>query len=168
MFSTVVTPQLDRPAGLVFASDIPWVTATAGAENPVRCDVNYFGKPLAISGRVYPKGLWTHAYPDVTPADTVYDVAAKNFELFKADVGLDDASGGGSVQFQILADGMLKAESPVLGPRQFHSLRVSIAGARQVTLRVINGGDGYNCDHAVWGAARFVESGVEDPVAKTP
>jgi hypothetical protein len=162
--ATFVTPPLDRPTGLVLASDIPWATATAGADNPVRRDVNYYGKPLAIRGRVYPKGVWTHAYPDSTPADTVYDVAGKRFEWFKADVGLDDASNGGSVQFQVLVDGELKAESPVLPPRQVHVLRVPIAGARQITLRVLNGGDGYNCDHAVWGAARFVEAGVDDPL----
>ena len=64
----------------------------------------------------------------------------------------------------MLVDGELKAESPVLPPRQVHLLRVAIAGARQITLRVLNGGDGYNCDHAVWGAARFVEAGVDDPL----
>jgi hypothetical protein len=162
--ATFVTPPLDRPAGLVFASDIPWVTATAGADNPVRRDVNYYGKPLAINGRVYPKGLWTHAYPDSTPADTVYDVTDKHLELFKADVGLDDASNGGSVQFQVLVDGTVKAASPVLRARQIHALRVNIAGARQVTLRVLNGDDGYTCDHAVWAAARFVAVSVDDPL----
>ena len=108
---------------------MPWVRATAGADNPVRRDVNYYGKPIAINGGVYPKGLWTHAYPDTTPADMVYDVAGKRFELFKADAGLDDASGGGSVQFQVLVDGVQKAESPVLRPRQVHRFRVDVAGA---------------------------------------
>jgi hypothetical protein len=150
----------------VFLSELPWVKANAGAENPVRRDVNYYGKPIAINDGVYPKGLWTHAYPDATPADIVYDVAGKKFELFKADVGLDDASGGGSVQFQVLLDGVPRAESPVLRPRQIHRFRVDIRGAQQITLRVLNGGDGYTCDHAAWGAARFVEPGVHDPLDK--
>ncbi len=161
---TFVSPQLDRPAGLVFLSDIPRVSATAGGENPVRLDVNYYNKPIAVNGHVYPKGLWTHAFPDETTADTVYDVAGQPYELFKADVGLDDASGGGSVQFQVLVDGIQCAESPVMRPRQVHPLRVNIAGARQITLRVTNGGDGYTCDHAVWAAARFVTAGVRDPL----
>lgn len=161
------TPRLDRPAGLVFLSELPWAKANAGADNPIRRDVNYYGKPLAINGGVYPKGLWTHAYPDATPADIVYDVSGKKFDLFKADVGLDDASGGGSVQFQVLVDGTKKAESPVLRPRQAHRFRVKVADARQITLRVLNGGDGYACDHAVWGGARFVEAGVRDPLDRT-
>ncbi len=166
--ATFATPPLNRPRGLVFASDLDWIATTAGADNPVRRDVNYYGKQLAINGRAYPKGLWTHAFSDATPADTVYDVAGRRYELFQADVGLDDASGGGSVQFQVLADGALKAESPVLSPRQRHTLRAVIADARQVTLRVLNGGDNYMCDHAVWGAARFVEAGVDDPLDTHP
>jgi len=94
-------------------------------------------------------------------------VAGKKFSLFKADVGLDDASGGGSVQFQVLVDGVLRAESPILQPRQVHRFRVDIANARQLTLRVLNGGDGYACDHAVWGLARLVEPGVRDPLDDT-
>ena len=108
----------DTPArstgGLVFASEMPWATATAGADNPVRRDVNYYDKPIALNGRVYPKSLWTHAFADATPADIVFDVADQRFESFKAHVGLDDASGGGSVQFQVFVDGELKSESPVL------------------------------------------------------
>jgi endo-alpha-N-acetylgalactosaminidase len=161
-----VTPRLDRPAGLVFLSELPWIKATAGAENPVRRDVNYYGQPLAINGGVQLKGLWTHAYPDATPADIVYDVSGKKFDLFKADVGLDDASGGGSVQFQVLVDGAKKAESPVLRPRCVHRFCVPIAGAGQITLRVLNGGDGHTCDHAAWGAARFLAPGVGDPLDK--
>jgi hypothetical protein len=161
-----VTPQLARPAGLTFLSEIAWVRANAGAENPVRRDVNYYGKPIAVNGDVYPKGLWTHSYPDATPADIVYDVSNKKFELFKADAGLDDASGSGSVQFQVLVDGVQQAESPILRPRQVHRFRVNVAGAGQVILRVLNGGDGYSCDHAAWGAARLTEAGVRDPLDK--
>ncbi len=160
----LMSPQLDRPTGLVFVSELPWTKANAGAENLVRRDMNYYGKPIAINGHVYPKGLWTHAYPDDTPADTVYDIAGKNFELFKAEVGLDDASGGGSVRFHVLVDGLKQAESPVMHPRQVHTFRVNIAGARQIVLRVTSSGDGYACDHAVWAAARLVTAGVRDPL----
>jgi hypothetical protein len=160
----LVTPRLERPAGLTFLSEIPWLKANAGADNPVRRDVNYHGKPIAIRGKLYPRGLWTHSYPDTTPADVVYDLPAGKFELFKADVGLDAGSGGGSVQFQVLVDGVRKAESPVLSPQHVHRFRVPVAGARQLTLRVLNGGDGYSCDHAAWGNARLVEPGVRDPV----
>jgi len=160
---TFVTPRLDRPEGIVFLSDMPWIKATAGADNPVRRDVNYHGKTISIAGKTYPKGLWTHSFPDATPADAVFEVAGKGFAALAAEVGLDDASGGGSVQFQVLVDGKLKAQSPVLRPRTVHRFRVEVSGAKEVTLRVLNGGDGYACDHAAWGLARFLQAGTADP-----
>ncbi|MHB9065482.1 MAG: NPCBM/NEW2 domain-containing protein [Pirellulaceae bacterium] len=160
------TPPLDRPVGLVFLSDMVWAKANAGADNPVRRDVNYFGKPITIHDRVYRKGLWTHAYPDATPADVVFDLAGQKFGRFGADVGLDDASHGGSVVFQVLVDGLVKAESPLMRPRQVHSFRVDITDACELTLRVFNGGDNYACDHAAWGAARLLAPGVVDVLDK--
>ncbi|MGD0093794.1 MAG: NPCBM/NEW2 domain-containing protein [Planctomycetota bacterium] len=41
---------------------------------------------------------------------------------------------------------------------------VDVTKARKVTLRLLNGGDGFTCDHAVWGLARFIELGEEDPL----
>jgi len=42
---------------------------------------------------------------------------------------------------------------------------VGVAEGKKVTLRVLNGGDGFSCDHAAWGFARFVEKNMEDPLA---
>ena len=161
---TFVTPRLNRPDGIAFLSDLPWIKAVAGAENPVRRDVNYHGKTISIAGKPYPKGLWTHSFPDATPADAVFDVAGLKPAWFKADAGLDDASGDGSVEFQVLVDGVVKAASPVLRPRQVHRFRLDVSGAKHLTLRVLNGGDGYTCDHAAWGFARLVQPGVKDPL----
>jgi hypothetical protein len=160
---TFATPDLAF-RGVAFASDLPWVRAAAGADNPVRRDRNLKEKPLAIGGNPVEKGLWTHAFNDGTPADVVFDVSKASFAAFKAAVGLDDLGEKGSVQFQVLVDGEKKAESPVLKPRKIHSLSVDVKGAREVTLRVLNGGDGYAWDHAVWGFARFLEAGAEDPL----
>lgn len=160
------TPELQPLPGVTFASDLAWVKATAGADNPVRRDMNYYGKPLSIARKRYPKGLWTHAFNDATPADVVFDLAGRNEATFAADAGVEDAAGGGSVQFQVWVDGTLRAESPVLRPGEVHRFRVDVTGAREITLRVLNGGDGYICDHAAWGLARFVEVGREDPLGQ--
>ena len=37
-----------------------------------------------------------------------------------------------------------------------------------MTLRVLNGGDGYGWDHAAWGFARFIEAGMNDTLEKGP
>ena len=150
------TPALTRPKGLVFLSDVDWSASTAGADNRVRRDTNYYGKPLAIGQVEYPKGLWTHAFPDATPADITYSLAGQSFTRFVANVGLDDASNGGSVVFQVLVDGRVAAESPVMRPAQVQELNVDVSGVQTLTLRVLNAGDGYPCDHAVWGGPRLL------------
>jgi alpha-galactosidase len=162
--ASFTTPKLQGLEGIAFASDMQWVKAMAGADNPVRRDRNYYAKPIAIAGKTYPKGLWTHSFNDATPADVVFDISGKKLAALRAEVGLDDMSGGGSVQFQVFVDGKLKAESPVLRPRAVHKLDVDVTGAREITLRVLNGGDGYSCDHAAWGLARFLAPGARDPL----
>jgi hypothetical protein len=160
----VTTPALKKMPGVTFVSDMPWAKATAGANNSPHRDTNYSGKPVNIGGKVYRKAVWTHSFNDATPADVVLDISGKKFATFAADVGLDTASLGGSVQFQVLVDGQLKAESPVLTQAAVHSFRVDVTGAKQVTLRVLNGGDDFACDHAAWGYARFLERGTKDPM----
>jgi hypothetical protein len=163
---TFVTPE-SHCKGVTFASDMPWTKATAGAET-VHRDTTFSGKPLTIDGKRYAKGLWTHAFNDQTPADTVFDIAGKNYATFKATVGVDDRGERGSVQFQLLVDGVKKAESPVMLPRKTHAMSVDVGQAKEVTLRVLNGGDGYTCDHAVWGFARFAEAGMNDTFEQGP
>lgn len=160
---TFTTPDILAKA-VTFASDLPWARANAGAGNPVRRDKNLHEKTLRSNGQAVAKGLWTHAFNDPTPADIVFDVSARDYALFKATVGLDDLGDRGSVQFQVLVDGTKRAESPVMRPKQTHALVVDLRGAKEVTLRVLNGGDGYICDHAVWGFARFLRAGVLDPL----
>jgi len=159
------TPALRPLPGVAFVSDLPWVSATAGPTSPCR-DTNYLGKTMAIDGVAMPKGVWTHSFADGTPADVVLDITGKGFGDFAARVGLDDISGGGSIQFQVLVDGVVAASSRVLDPRETELLRVPVRGARTVTLRVLNGGDGYECDHAVWGLARFIAEGTTDPLGR--
>ncbi|MGA2496398.1 MAG: NPCBM/NEW2 domain-containing protein [Tepidisphaeraceae bacterium] len=160
---TFTTPDI-LAKGIAFASDMKWIKATCGADNPVRRDVNLKNQPIRINGKVIEKGLWTHSFNDNTPADIVYDISGRKFTAFKATVGLDDLGEKGSVQFQVIVDGRQMAESPVMRPKKTQEIVVDVAGAREVTLRVLNGGDGYGWDHAVWGMARFIEAGTKDPL----
>ena len=158
------TPKCTELAGLTFVSDLPWLSATAGAGNSVHRDTNYGGKTIQIAGKAYPKGVWTHAFNDGTPADLVLDIAGKDFADFAADAGVEASTGNGTVQFQVLVDGAVKAESPVLRSGGMHRFQVEVRGAKQITLRVLNGGDGFACDHAAWGFARFRAEGAKDPL----
>ncbi|MFI5386621.1 MAG: NPCBM/NEW2 domain-containing protein [Fimbriimonadales bacterium] len=155
-----------KPWPGVFLSDLPWVKAEAGSDQ-VHRNENYLGKRLSIKGKVYRKGIWTHSFNDGHPADIVFDIAGKGYGVFASDAGLDDASGGGSVQFQVLLDGKMVAESPIMRPHEVHRFRVDLGGTKTLTLRVLNGGDGYTSDHAVWGLARLMRLGGSDPFAKS-
>jgi alpha-galactosidase len=158
------TPRVRGLPGVTFVSDMQWAKATAGAGNSDRRDANYYGKPVSVTGKIYKKAVWTHAFPDATPADVVLDISGKNFSAFAAETGVENASGGGSVQFQVLVDGQRKAESPILRQGQVHAFHVDVTDAKEVILRVLNGGDGYANDHAAWGYARFIHVGARDPV----
>jgi len=155
--------ELQPTPGVTFLSTIDWLSANAGADNPVRRDRNYYGHVPTIGGKRMPRALWTHSFADGTPADIVFDVSAFAGAEFRADVGLDDESHGGSVQFQVLLDGAVVAESAVLRQSQRHAFALPLGGARRLTLRVLNGGDGFACDHAVWGVPRIVTPGADDP-----
>lgn len=157
------TPAREALPGVTFVSDIEWISATSGSD-VVHRDENYGGQLLSLHGKQYPKGVWTHAFSDTTPADLSLDTSGKGFGLFIADVGIEIASQGGTVVFQVLADGRAQAESPLMRKGEVHRLSANVAGAREVILRVTNGGDGNGCDHAAWGLARFVSEGSEDPL----
>ncbi|MBI4601160.1 MAG: NPCBM/NEW2 domain-containing protein [Planctomycetes bacterium] len=157
------TPCLAELKGVVFVSDLPWSRATAGAGNPVRRDFNYHGKQNTVGGKRCPKGVWTHSFDDGSPADVAIDIAGKGYAVFAAEGGIEGSSGGGTVELQVLLDGAVAGRSPVLRPGAVHRFHVDVSGAKEVTLRVLNGGDGHTCDHAAWGLARLLEAGAKDP-----
>ena len=112
----------------------------------------------------YPKALWTHAFNDPTPADIVFGISDKGFSDFRATVGLEEMGSQGSVQFQVFVDGEVKAESPLMHPRTTFDMAANVEQGHEVTLRVLNGGDGYSYDHAAWGSPRFIKKGGTDPL----
>ncbi|GAA0914399.1 endo-alpha-N-acetylgalactosaminidase family protein [Nonomuraea longicatena] len=153
VFQTLPPP----PTADAFASDLRWIAGDNGW-GPIERDLSNGdraegdGRPLTIGGRVFAKGLGTHA-----PARIRYYLGGR-CTAFTAFVGVDDsqATPRGSVQFTVVADGVTKAQTPVLrGPDPAHELSADLTGARYVDLVVGNGGDGIGNDHADWGEARF-------------
>ncbi|WP_214317908.1 endo-alpha-N-acetylgalactosaminidase family protein [Nonomuraea sediminis] len=154
--SAVVRTLPPPPAKDAYASDLDWVSADNGWGPAERDEENGDkaqgdGTPITIGGQVYPKGLGTHA-----PARIRYFLAGR-CTAFAAFAGVDDSQGvRGSVQYAVVADGVTKAQSPVLkGPDPAYELKADLAGARYVDLVVTDGGDGNGNDHADWGGARF-------------
>ncbi len=142
-------------SGTPYVSDVPFVGETNGW-GPVERDTSVGesaggdGLPITIGGVTYAKGLGTHA-----PAELQVYLGGR-CGTFTSSVGLDDeTTEPGSVTFQVLADDRVVADSGVVRPGPAVPLTADVAGARMLTLRVTDAGDGKNFDHADWASARL-------------
>jgi hypothetical protein len=145
------------PPGVDHVSDLPFVSESNGW-GPVERDMSNGetaagdGGPLTLRGTVHDKGLGAHAASEV-----VVDLGGA-YRRFTAAVGVDDeVAGRGSVTFEVLGDGRTLAVTPVLTSADAaRALDVDVSGVRRLTLRVTDGGDGVDSDHADWADARLL------------
>jgi hypothetical protein len=110
------------------------------------------GNPIRIGGKTYARGLGTHATSQIR-------YAVNNcYRRFEAEVGVDDEKdGGGTVVFQVLADGKKLFDSGVMrGKQPAQKVSLSLDGVEELLLVVTDAGDGINSDHADWAAARLI------------
>ncbi len=153
---------------------VRWTTQAFGApESPAaanRIDVRvvrqdhsspYFGRScmdtaLRVGTQDFAHGLGTHAFSEIHVA------VPKGAKEFKAFVGIDnnyDTQGSkGSVAFIAELDGKEAARTPVLRGGDA-PVPIGIAlddTARELVLKVTDGGDGPGCDQADWADAQFV------------
>jgi hypothetical protein len=145
------------PTGGVYLSDLAWSFASNGW-GPVELDHSNGeekagdGRTLTINGTTYQKGLGVHASSEIR-----YSLGGQ-YTTFTTDVGVDDEmTGGGSVVFQVWADGVKLYDSGLMRHTDAARLiSVSVAGRSELRLVVTNGGDGETRDHANWAAARLI------------
>lgn len=127
-------------------------------------DKNVVGKPMAIAGKRYERGLGTHA-------TMVLHVALDGqTERFRAQVGVDDETAGrGTIRFLIHADGKKLFDSGVLkGGDAAKAVDVDLSGAKHAVLMVSGCGDGIDYDHANWAEATFRVAGAPPRAADAP
>jgi hypothetical protein len=150
------------PAGWTYLSDLPFLSSANG-DGPVERDLSNGGAVagdgpgIAIRRVTYGKGLGMHAVGEVS-----FDLGGRCTE-FAADVGVDDGAGldvarqraGGTAAFAVDGDGNPLAATATLGVRDpARALTAYLTGVRTLTLRVTDGGDGTQNDHASWADAR--------------
>lgn len=138
------------PAGDVNLSELPYSSATNGW-GPVEVDqsngeqLQFDGKSLSIAGQTYAKGLGVHA-----PSTLTYLLDGKCSAL-TATVGLDDeVKRPGSVTFRVVGDGKTLFDSGLVSSGQARALNVDVSGVNTLELKVTDGGDNKNYDHANW------------------
>lgn len=108
---------------------------------------------MNIAGKTYKRGLYCHAVSDVL---IKLPSAAKT--LF-AEIGVDSndkTSGGrGSVEFIVrTGDKKLFHSKLTHEGAKALPLKISLNGAKEFSLQIINGGDGIGCDQSDWANAR--------------
>ena len=103
--------------------------------------------PLQIGTKRYQHGIGTHAVSEIVVR------LPQPGRQFQAEAGVD-APWPGSVVFAVEVAGQAAFQSDV---RRVDSppvpVRIDLQGATEFTLRVLDGGDGPNSDHANWGDA---------------
>ncbi|WP_406166306.1 beta-galactosidase [Streptomyces canus] len=112
------------------------------------------GRPLSIGGTTYAKGLGVHANSQVR----VY--LGGGCTRFTATAGVDDEVGdGGSVSFQVIADGRSLTTTPVVrGSDGGTDIDVDVTDARWLDLLVDGAGD-VSSDHSDWADAKLTCAG---------
>lgn len=110
------------------------------------------GKPLAIDGNNFLRGIGVHA-----PSDLRYHLGGSCNGKFVADIGIDDEVGNtGSVVFRVFLDDQLAYDSGVKrGSDARTAVSLDVAGKTQLRLVVTDAEDGKTGDHADWAAARI-------------
>ena len=103
------------------------------------------GVPLSVGGIPYKKGVGTHA-------DSIWTTPLRGRAArFRALVGVQDNTSGGTVEFIVLGDGKVLFRSGIMRnhdrPKQ---IDVDLTGVQTLTLQVTDGGDGIQYDHADW------------------
>ncbi|MET0134843.1 MAG: glycoside hydrolase family 97 catalytic domain-containing protein [Kibdelosporangium sp.] len=109
------------------------------------------GLPLRIAGTQYARGLGTHAVAEVVLS------LGGTCRSFTATVGMDDETTSvGSAAFQVVGDGRVLRQTDTLRTGGAPvALNVDITGVQVLSLRVSDGGDGKNFDHADWANAHL-------------
>lgn len=133
-----------------YLSDLSWTSATAGF-GTVQKDKSINGNAITLNGTIYPKGLGTHA------SSTIVYALGGQYSTFASDVGIDaeeDGKGTGSVDFQVIGDGVTLFDSGILTNDIVKHVNISVAGVKTLQLIAANGLAGsIDFDHADWAGA---------------
>ncbi len=111
------------------------------------------GRKLNIGGRVFDKGLWTHATSEI-----VYYLHGA-YDRFNAWVGCDYFTvfnDHASIEFRVIGDGNILYKTGLMTvDSTAQKVDISIKGVNELKLIVTDGGDGTHYDHADWAEAKL-------------
>jgi transglutaminase-like putative cysteine protease len=123
------------------------------------------GRTLSIGGKKFERGIGTHS-------ESICLIATNDaVEEFSAYVGVDDEveKGRGSVEFLVVGDDKILWQSGIMksGDPAKHVM-VKTKGIKELTLKVGNGGDNGDGDHADWADAKVLITGIYPTILPKP
>jgi uncharacterized repeat protein (TIGR02543 family) len=148
-------PMVKKLPNVTYLSDMTWTSSASGWGSVERDTSNGEygmgdGKNININGGTYTKGLGCHADSTI-----IYNLDGK-YSRFVTDIGADNETSG-SVQFEVLADGVSVYKSSILDKScTAEHVDLNVTNVNTLTLKVTNGGNGYGGDHADWAGAYLV------------
>jgi NPCBM/NEW2 domain len=112
------------------------------------------GRTLTLNGVTFAKGLGAHSASG--SASEVRYALGGRCSAVTAVVGVDDEIGaGGSVVFQVWADGVKKYDSGVMTATTANAtVHADVTGAAELALVMTDAGDGFEADHGDWAQAQ--------------
>jgi len=151
------TTNLDPDQKVFYLSNYTPSQATQDWGN-LNQDKTVNGNNISLNEKEYEKGLGTHAESEI-----IYNIEKFNGKYFRATVGMDDETNG-TGQFEIYIDNgdgfkdepAYKSDILSTGNDPV-KVKINIIGANRIKLRVNDGGDDINGDHADWANARIVK-----------
>ncbi len=147
------------PTRTVALSSLDISLADQGWGTPKR-DLSVGGSPLSVGGQKFTSGWGTHSR-------SILYVQLNGATRFKAQVGADDEEQGkGTVVFSVESDGKVLWTSGLCkGGEAPRAVDVDVSKVSYLTLRVTDGGDNNDNDHADWLDAQFQTNAKTDPIA---
>lgn len=142
--------QPPPPPGTNYLSDLNWVFVSA--TNNIHLDKDALNHTLRMRSISYSKGI------GMVPTSSVQYLLGGVVSRFHARIGVDDDAGtGGSVVFQLFADGTKIYDSgtmtALMSPKD---IDIDLTGKQKCMLLVADAGDGAVNDYADWANASFV------------
>lgn len=137
----------------VYLSDMRPTAASQGYGN-LGIDRSVAGNPIWIDKIKFAHGLGTHA-----PSSITFPIHGMYTE-FAAEVGIDAEvnNSEAKVSFRVMGDGRTLYDGPVIqGVQKAISIRVNVKSIKELTLVVLDGGNGIKYDHADWGDPRLYQ-----------
>lgn len=146
-------PTAVDDANVTYLSTLKPKTSYQGWKELQR-DRSVGGSMIHLGDSIYLRGLGTHSKSSIT-----YEVP-EGVDRFETIVGLDEITGErGKVTISIDVDGKPSPDfTPITltGADKPVPVSVSVKGAKTLTLKADEGGDGNKSDHVDWALARFI------------